>query len=276
MIAIYWDPKPEIFVIPYLHWPVLWYGVLFALGFMLGFPLFVDLLTRFLKLPDKKKATAIADRLTLYMVLGTVIGARLGHFLFYERPTHYLQDPLAILRIWEGGLASHGGAIGIVLALLLFTYRMKKEEPWIDSLLLLDLIAIPAALGAFFIRVGNFMNQEVLGKPTSLPWAVTFGHPADHSLPMPRHPVQLYEAFFYLAVFLLLWVLSFRPSFLYVRGKILGLFLVLVFGFRFFVEFFKEEQSSLLTASSLTMGQWLSLPAILIGLTLFFYQPFKR
>lgn len=266
---IYWDPKPEIFRVPYFDWPVLWYGVLFALGFAIGFPIFVSILTRFLGKDRKKEATQIADRLTLYVILGTVIGARLGHFLFYEHPSLYLKNPLQIFKTWEGGLASHGGAIGIIIALVLFGWRMRHIEPRLHWIRLLDFVCIPTAIAAACIRVGNFINQEVLGTPTDLPWGVVFGHPADHSLPTPRHPVQLYEACFYLAVFFLLWRLSYRNYFFKAEGRLIGLFLMLVFGFRFFIEFWKTEQSHLLSMETLTMGQLLSIPLILLGA--FFY-----
>ncbi len=272
--AIYWDPKPEVFEVPIVHWPILWYGVLFTLGFAVGFPIFVGILTRYLGKDQKKKATAITDRLSLYMIVATVVGARLGHFLFYERPENYLRNPIEIFQTWKGGLASHGAAIGIILALILFSYRIRNTAPGLTWVRLLDFVSVPTAFAGFCIRLGNFINQEILGTPTNLPWAVVFGHPADHSVPVPRHPVQIYEALFYLATFFLLWALSFRPSILKKSGQLIGLFLILVFGFRFIIEFFKTEQSNLLSlGSSLTMGQWLSLPAILAGfLFLFIYK----
>jgi len=271
--AIYWDPKPEIFSLPIVHWPILWYGVLFALGFVVGFPIFVGILTRYFGKEETKKAYLITDRLTIYMVIATVVGARLGHFLFYEKPSTYLSKPWEILRIWEGGLASHGAAIAIILALILFSYRIRPIAPSLTWVRLLDFVSIPTAFAGACIRLGNFINQEILGTPTDLPWGVVFGHPADRSAPMARHPVQLYEAIFYLAVFFLLWGLSFKPSFLKARGKLIGLFLILVFGFRFFIEFLKTEQSHLLSfSSSLTMGQILSLPAIAAGLLFYFWK----
>ena len=275
----HWDPNPEIVRLPIVDWPILWYGVLFALGFAVGFPLFVSILRRFfLNQPgytesDNKKAVAIADRMIVYVVVATVVGARLGHFFFYEKPSDYFRDPWEIFRVWEGGLASHGAAIGIILALGLFSYRIRKIAKGLSWIRLLDFVSVPAAFAGCCIRIGNFFNQEILGTPTTLPWAVIFGHPADRSSPAPRHPVQLYEAAFYLLVFLLLWRLSMRPKFLMARGKLFGLFLILVFGFRFFVEFLKVEQSNLLSeAPFLTMGQILSLPAVLAGLLFFFWK----
>lgn len=265
--AIYWDPRPELFRIPYLNWPVFWYGILFALGFSIGFPLFVGILNRFFGGKQyKKRSTQIADRLTLYIILGTVIGARLGHFVFYEHPIQYLQDPLQFFRVWEGGLASHGGAIGVIVALIFFSWRTRVLEPELTWIRLLDFVSPPAALAGFFIRIGNFINQEVLGTNTNLPWGVVFGHPADHSAPSARHPVQIYEALFYLAVFFVLWKLTFKNYFLKTEGKLIGICLVLIFGFRFFIEFLKTEQSHLISFSALNMGQILSIPLVLIGI----------
>lgn len=269
--AFYWDPQPEVFRLPVFDWPVFWYGIVFALGFAIGFPIFVGVLTRFLG--DRAKAIRITDRFTLYMILGTVIGARVGHFLFYESPSHYLESPLEIFRTWRGGLASHGAAVGIVVAIWLFSCRVR--EPGLTWVRLLDFVAVPAAFIGGCIRIGNFINQEVLGTPSDLPWAVVFGHPADLSLPIARHPVQIYESLFYFAVFILLWKLSFKKKWLEAQGKMIGIFLILVFGFRFCVEFLKPEQSQLLSHSLLNMGQILSLPAILAGF-IFYLDPFLR
>lgn len=272
---IYWDPNPDLFIIPVLNWPIKWYGFFFALGFALGFSLFKNLLLRYFALTSdepiahlKKRALQITDRLTLYMVVATILGAKLGHFLFYEDPREYLKHPLEMLLSREG-LASHGAALAILLALWLFARWTKKLDTGLGWLRLLDFISIPTALAGGFIRLGNFMNQEILGLPTRMPWGVVFGHPADGSFPIARHPVQLYEAFFYFAVFFLLWRLSYSPKTLFAQGRLIGLFLVFVFAFRFFVEFFKEEQSRLLSLlGSLTMGQWLSIPFVLLGAVL--------
>jgi len=340
---IYWDPKPEIFLIPVLNWPILWYGLLFSAGFAIGFPIFVGILTRFfLNHPEyhpsdilhsqnknhkavadalnqiilngdagnnnrddknlvaksccrhperalarlaldrkegsavvglKRKAVMITDRLTIYMIVATVVGARLGHFIFYEHPIDYLNNPIELFRVWEGGLASHGAVIAIILAMFLFSYRIRSKVKGLDWLRLLDFVCVPTALAGSFIRLGNFFNQEILGTPSNLPWAVVFGHPADHSIPIARHPVQIYESLFYLAVFFLLWRLTFRPSILLAKGKLVGLFLILVFGFRFLIEYLKTEQSNIVSLSSnLTMGQYLSIPAIIAGLFFYFWK----
>ncbi len=332
---IYWNPDPDLFTIPVLNWPIKWYGLLFALGFAIGFPLFKDILFRYFlqhpefekseilgevdlrtlvldrkracsgiakkkidefekdakhsRCPDpdsavarlcweeklgdsvqnlKKKALQVTDKITIYVIVATVLGARLGHFLFYEKPSEYLRDPLELLRIREGGLASHGAALAILLAIWILTRWSKQQDPGLTWLRLLDFVSIPTALAAGFIRLGNFVNQEILGTPTNVPWAVLFGHPADGSYPTPRHPVQIYEGLFYFAVFFLLWRFSYQPKRLQAQGWLIGLFLILVFAFRFFVEFIKDEQSRLVDASFGVTGQWLSVPFIALGIFL--------
>ena len=276
---IYWDPDPVIFTLPFLDWPILWYGVFFCFGFLLGFSVFVNILTRyFLSIPElanenlkdlRQRAVSFADRLTLYVVIGTIVGARLGHLIFYEYPSSYLKDPLEIVRLWEGGLASHGAVVGIILAIFFFAYRKKTSSSlhWVQ---ILDFISPPAALVGACIRIGNFFNQEITGKLTQVPWAVVFGHPLDRTSPAPRHPVQLYEALGYFCLFIFFFRLTYSPYFLKGRGKLIGIFLIFVFSFRFFIEFLKPEQSRIISPEIfLTMGQVLSLPAILLGI--FFY-----
>ncbi|MBF8262585.1 MAG: Phosphatidylglycerol--prolipoprotein diacylglyceryl transferase [Parachlamydiales bacterium] len=280
-IAVFhWDPDPDLFIIPGLNWPIKWYGLLFALGFAVGFTIFQAIVYRYLlQVSDcenqrlKEMALKMTDRITLYAVVGTVIGARLGHFIFYENPSLYITHPLEILRVWNGGLASHGAAIGIIAAIVLFSRYSKTIEPGLTWIRLLDFICVPTALAGALIRWGNFINQEILGTKSALPWAVVFGHPADHSFPAPRHPVQLYESFFYLIVFLILWHLSYRRKYLLRQGWLIGLFLILVFGYRFFIEYFKIEQSHLVSAAhQLTMGQWLSIPLVIMGALLMFFS----
>jgi len=347
---LHWDPDPTIFFIPYLHWPIRWYGLFFASGFILGFPLFVSLLRRFFFFHPKyieeeilcphqmsafgkslhtilkglnhqitdgvlralsakikkfvtqshcphpaqvlsrlgldrelgprvlglyRKATMLTDRFVLYMLLGTVIGARLGHLFFYEDPSRYWGNFREIVSTWEGGLASHGAAIGIMIALLIFRYRIRKIAPTLTWMRLLDFVSIPTALCGCFIRIGNFFNQEIVGTPSMLFWAVTFGHPLDGSPAIPRHPVQLYEAAIYLSIFCLLWRLSYLPRIFAVPGRLIGLFLILVFGSRIGIEFFKLEQSDLTLFTNLTMGQILSIPLVFIGIYFCFHNKVK-
>ncbi len=152
----------------------------------------------------KEIAYLLTDRLCWFVVAGTIIGARLGDVFFYNW-SHFRHHPLEIFKIWHGGLASHGGVLGVVLALYLYLKYIQKWIPQLTFLTLLDFVAIPSALVACFIRLGNFMNQEILGIPTDLPWGVVFGHPAENVPPFPRHPVQLYEAGAYLITFFVLW-----------------------------------------------------------------------
>lgn len=211
----------------------------------------------------KKKAAFFAEKLTTYMILSTVIGARLGHILFYENGRDYLLHPLRILKTWEGGLASHGAIIGIVCGALLFYRKMAKDYPNLSILRLLDLLTVPALCSSFFIRLGNFMNQEILGTESNLPWAIIFGSPADGSSPLPRHPAQLYEAGFYLLIFFIFF--RFFTRWFPYKGLLTGALFTGVFLFRFFIEFIKNEQSYWMSNSMFTMGQILSIPFIVLG-----------
>ncbi|MCX6991057.1 MAG: prolipoprotein diacylglyceryl transferase [Chlamydiae bacterium] len=217
------------------------------------------------------KARLLAEKISFACILGAVIGARIGDVLFYQSFEHLMRDPLLIFKVWEGGLASHGGAIGMIIALYITSKRKEFKVVKLTLLRILDLVVIPTALAGSVIRMGNFMNQEILGTLSSLPWAVVFGHPADGSSPAPRHPVQLYESICYFLLFLGLG-LFWRRFFLLKRpGRLFGLFLVLLFTIRFLLEFLKTEQSEYLTSMSyLTMGQYLSIPFILLGVFFFF------
>jgi phosphatidylglycerol:prolipoprotein diacylglycerol transferase len=266
MAHLIWDPSPEMFHfnLPLLGRPLLWYGFLFAAGFFAAYGVLFYLLRRYFS--TSKESSSFAEKLSFYVMIGAIVGARLGDLLFYQDWKSVIRDPLSLIAIWEGGLASHGGAIGILIALLIFSKRYK-----IAFLRVLDFTVIPTALAAVFIRIGNFMNQEILGTATNLPWGIIFLHPADKAAIVPRHPVQLYEAGLYLCIFFILlgdW--HRRPAFKRV-GWTAGLFLVLVFVARFCVEFVKVEQSVYIKAGSLlTMGQWLSLPFIALGICLLY------
>lgn len=257
---------------PILGRPILWYGFFFALGFFLGYLTLLNLLKHYLPLIyGKKERRLIAERVVLFVVLGTVIGARLGDVFFYQDPSSYLKDPWAIFRVWEGGLASHGGTFGVILALFFCSRALKQHDGHFTFLKLLDLVSIPTPLVAACIRVGNFFNQEILGKEARVPWAVTFGHPADGSMPVPRHPVQLYEALYYLLLFGVMLFVWRKTSLIKRKGAACGLLLLSIFAFRFVIEFFKEEQSMLFSSGNwLTMGQWLSIPFIFVGAWLLF------
>jgi prolipoprotein diacylglyceryl transferase len=233
-----------------------WYGLLFAVGFIVGYQIMLWIFK------TEKKNQRLLDYFTIAVIIGVVVGARLGHCLFYD-PVAYLSDPVTILYIWEGGLASHGGAIGILIALYIFTKKNRE----IGYLWSLDRIVVVVALAGVLIRIGNFLNSEILGTPSDLPWAVIFLRGGDMA-PIPRHPVQIYESLCYLAIFLFLLFRYKKFKNELPTGTNLGYFLVLVFGARFLLEFIKEEQAAFIEHFPLTMGQILSIPFIIGGLYL--------
>lgn len=255
---IYWDVGREIVSLGPLT--LRWYGILFALGFIVGF-----FIVRWMfRLEHKPEADL--DRLLLYLLVGTVVGARLGHCLFYD-PGYYLSNPLEIFKVWRGGLASHGGGVGVFLALYLYS-RKHKDQPY---LWVLDRVAVPTALAGSFIRLGNLFNSEILGVQTDVPWAFVFAR-VDQ---VPRHPAQLYESISYLLIFfLLLWLYN-RLREKTPRGLLIGVFLVLVFIARFAIEFVKVRQAAFGEALPLSMGQLLSIPMVVAGVILV-WQAMKK
>jgi len=247
---IYWNADPIAVGIGPLS--IHWYGMFFAAAFIAGMWIMGRMFAR------EGRSTDDLDSLLGFVVVGALVGARLGHCLVYD-PGYYLANPLLILKIWEGGLASHGGVIGILVAVGVYARRRGMQFWW-----LLDRIAVPAALGGAFIRIGNFMNSEIVGMPTIVPWAVIFERVDD----LPRHPVQLYEAAAYFLIFMVLF-LTWRVGALRRRqGLLCGLFLTLVFAVRFVLEFYKTPQAAYEADFFLTVGQWLSVPCVLAGLWL--------
>jgi len=212
----------------------------------------------------KQRSRRFSEHIIFYAILGVVIGARLCHILFYENPSHYLLHPLRIIKVWEGGLASHGALFGLLIGMTLFYLRKKKDYPMMSLLGTIDLLVIPGLFAGVLIRLGNFINQEVLGTVTSSFCGIFFGHPVGGVLPSVRHPTQLYEACFYLALFVLF--LYRFPKWLFPTGRMAGLCLVMTFTFRFFIEFIKEKQSFYTCDHLLSMGQYLSLPSVVIGI----------
>lgn len=212
----------------------------------------------------------LTDKVTWYVVLGTIIGSRLGHVLFYDWP-RYRSHPEEIIMVWKGGLASHGGTLGVLIGLCFYCWNIRKKFPEITLIKLLDIMVVPTGLVACLIRVGNFFNQEILGPPTTVPWAIIFGDPADGGPILPRHPTQLYEAVVYFAIFILLMFLWFSRSDRMRTGYFSGLFFILVFTSRFLIDFIKTPQSLMIDESFIQMGQILSLPFIALGLCLYFY-----
>lgn len=251
---IHWTVNPDLISEPLT---IRWYGLLFATGFFIGFQL--------LKYTLKKEgeSTEWTDSILIYMVIGTVVGARLGHVFFYDWP-YYKNHLSEIPMVWKGGLASHGGAIGIILAMFIFSkFVIKKNVLWI-----LDRIVMPIAFAGILIRLGNLMNHEIVGNPSNLPWAFIFhGHPTFENPDLiPRHPAQLYEALCYIISFLTLFFLIFKKNTLQKTGTTFGWFLILIFTFRFLIEFVKEDQEMYDMAIALNTGQLLSIPFVLLGI----------
>jgi len=244
-----WSASPIAFSLGPIH--VFWYGILFASSIIFG----LEFMKWAFKL-EKKDETAI-DSLFLYAVIGIVVGARLGHCFFYE-PEFYLAHPLKILAVWEGGLASHGGGLGAILALYFGTKKYKVEFLW-----LIDRLIIPTAFFGFLVRMGNFMNSEIVGTRTDVPWAIIFSKVDS----FPRHPAQLYEAFSYLIIFFILLSI-YKLSKAKVRvGLMFGLFLTLIFSARFLIEYVKVAQADYDTSFlMMSTGQALSIPFFLVGL----------
>jgi phosphatidylglycerol:prolipoprotein diacylglycerol transferase len=228
-----------------------WYGLLFVGAFFAG----QAIMTRIFRREGVPEGPV--QSLFLYALFGAVIGARLAHCLFYD-PHYYLSNPLAILRLWEGGLASHGGAVGMLGGLWLGIRLLRVP---LSFLWLLDRVAIPAALGAALIRIANFINSEIVGVPTSGGWGVVFDTVDSH----PRHPVQLYEAAAYLLVCVALLAIYRRLGKRTPRGLLFGGFMLLVFAARIAVEFFKVPQAVYEGGQLFSVGQYLSLPFMVLG-----------
>ena len=251
---IHWSVSPDIFSLGPIT--LRWYGTLFALGFVFGRQLVQKMFIA------EKISLDLIDPLLRMMIASTVIGARLGHCFFYD-PAFYLSNPLKILAVWEGGLASHGAAVGLTVGFIWFA-RKHRELPLLK---LMDRMTLPTMLTGAMIRLGNLFNSEILGKPTGGDWGFVFTR-VDN---VPRHPAQLYESICYAAIFgILYWMYWKRPSIRQQSGRLLGIFLSATFGVRLLIEFVKENQSAFESELPLNMGQLLSLPIVLIGLYLIF------
>jgi len=256
LLQITWDVSPVIFSLGPLS--IRWYGLFWALSFYLGY----EIISRIFK--REGVPLAQADKLLLFIAIGSIIGARLGHSFFYDF-RYYIQNPIEILKIWEGGLASHGGAIGILAALYFYQKRISsKSFVW-----LLDRLVIPIALGAFFIRMGNLMNSEIYGHATNLPWGFIFVRAGET---VAKHPTQFYEGIPYLLLFLLLGWLYLKKSQVLRPGFLMGLFAVVMFSVRILVEFVKLDQSPFEANMVLNMGQILSIPLLVAGIVILIWS----
>ena len=243
-----------------------YYGVMFSLTLLVGYFLWRWQVLR------GGYGMKIADGFLLWGVVGVVVGARLGHCLFYD-PHIYLPHPERIIEVWHGGLSSHGALVGLALVLWLFSRRHKLR-----TLEVMDRFSFAAAAGAVGIRVANFLNSEIIGRVTDVPWAVVFLHSEDQSLRTePRHPAQLYEGLLALFVLMVLWLVDRRagkekrPL-----GLLTGLFFALYFGGRIVTEFFKEYQTDWEEAIRVNAGQLLSIPPFVVGVAILWWTWRKR
>jgi phosphatidylglycerol:prolipoprotein diacylglycerol transferase len=286
LLAINWDMNPS--VIPSLNMPR-WYGIMWALGFYLGYEI-LKRMYRAEKTPDKW-----VDSSFLYVLIAGILGARLGHCLFYQ-PDYYLAHPLEILKIWEGGLASHGGAFGIILAV----FFLNKKHIHLGMLWILDHLVVPTALAGGLIRLGNLFNHEIVGSVTSSAFGFKFlrndispekammvtqklnsddayaalsdteKYAAIWQEIPARHPAQLYEAIIYFLIFGLMMYLFWKTNSAQLKGFLLGVFFITIFGARFLIEFIKENQVDFEGGMVLNMGQILSIPLVIFGIYLVF------
>ncbi len=258
LLFIDWHINPVIFEIGPLS--IRWYGLMFAIGFLLGYKIIENIFTR------ENVSHDYLDGLLLYIFIGTVVGARFGHVFFWSWD-YYSQNLSEIPKIWEGGLASHGAMV--ILPLILWFYAVKVIKK--PALWLLDRIAITVAMTGGFIRLGNLFNHEIVGKATDVAWAFKFNLSGDNPI-VPRHPVQLYESISYFIIFAIMMFMYWRTDLGKKRGFLFGFFFTAVFGMRFILEYFKqhfnEEEVGLMAEYGMNLGQILSVPAVILGIIL--------
>ena len=247
-LFIHWNIDPDAFSLGPLT--VRWYGMLYGSAFIVCYYAFKELL-KFNRLPDD-----FADSALIYMILGTIIGARLGDCFFYH-PAYYLKHPLEVLAVWNGGLSSHGGACGILISLYILSRKIKKPYIWV-----LDRVVIVIGVAGFFIRTGNLMNSEIYGHATTLPWGFIFER---HRETVAKHPTQIYEALYYAFTYIVLRFVYRRCDNRPRPFLIFGMFLIMVFGFRFCIEFIKNPQETFEESMMFNMGQLLSAPFLIFG-----------
>lgn len=258
---ITWDVSPVIFKLGFFT--LRWYSLAFMVGFLVGYEI-VARMFRHEGAPERWLGL-----LLMWTVAGTIVGARLGHVFFYEWDL-FSQNPIKILYVWEGGLASHGGAIGVILGVILFSIVTTKRSP----LWTFDRLVVPIALVGGLIRLGNLMNSEIFGHATTLPWGFRFvNSPEWQALYAGQacHPTQIYEAICYFTLFALLMWMYWRKNAEERPGLIFGVFLIGIFTPRFFIEFIKNPQEAFEQSMALNMGQWLSIPFIIAGISLIIY-----
>lgn len=264
LLFVHWNVDPVIFHLG--SFGLRWYSIGFLLAFFAGYYMMYRMFKK------EQVDVKYLDSFVIYIFLAVLIGARLGHCIFYEpeyflTKAHWQEMVLPMQHVGDRwvftgyqGLASHGAAVGILLAIWLYYRKYHINPLWI-----LDRLVIVIALGGAFIRLGNLMNSEIYGVQTSLPWGFVFQRNGET---VPKHPTQLYEALSYLTIFAVcLWVYIRKNGKLH-NGRLFGWWLVALFGMRFLIEFVKEEQVSFEQGMALDMGQWLSVPFILLGIVL--------
>lgn len=257
---ITWTADPAIFTIGSKE--IRWYSLMFIIGFGIGYKI-VERMWRRESINPKW-----IDPLLYYTLIGTVVGARFGHCLFYD-PGYYLSHPIEILKVWEGGLASHGGVLGIIVAIYFYSKHVSRQS----MLWTFDKLVVPTGLVAALIRIGNLINHEVYGLPTDRPWGFRFienlhawRQGAEPIFSAPSHPTQIYEAVCYLLTFVLCMWLYFKKDAWKKEGLIFGIFMICIFTARFFIEFLKNNQEDFEAAMPINMGQCLSIPFIVMGI----------
>jgi phosphatidylglycerol:prolipoprotein diacylglycerol transferase len=249
---IHWNVSPEIFSIGPIH--VRWYGLMFAAGFLVGYHHGEKMFKH------ENIDLSWLESLFMYLIIATIVGARLGHVFFYGWD-YYSQNPIEILYVWQGGLASHGGVLGIIIAMIVWSKKVSKRS----ILWVLDRVVVPSVFVAALIRFGNLMNSEIYGIQTTLPWGFIFER--NHET-IAKHPTQIYESLSYLITFGVMLYMYWKTKAKDYQGLILGVFFIMVFSARFFIEFIKEEQEAFEQGMALNMGQWLSIPFVLAGIIL--------
>ncbi len=260
LLSIVWDVDPTIFSIG--KFDLNFYPLFFLVGI---FPLGYYLACNMYKKEGLK--TELVDSLMWAVLIGIVVGARLGHVLFYD-PKYYLANPLEILMTWKGGLASHGGTVGVIIAVFWYIRKYGKKYN-IDALWLMDRVAIPTCFVACFIRLGNLFNSEIYGNPTDLPWGFIFTLQGET---VAKHPTQIYEALCYLVLGLMLLFAYYKLMPKLKRGMLVSFLFIWIFGWRFMIEYIKEPQSDFEIGMFFNMGQILSIPFILAGIILMIWS----
>jgi len=266
LLFVHWHVDPVLIHLG--HLALRWYSLLFVSGFIIGWYIFRWFLRR------EKISESVLDPLLYTLLIATIVGARLGHCLFYQ-PDYYLGSWKGLLEIfqpWKGGLASHGGAIALLLAMWWYSTKYGKANRF-DFLWVMDRLCITVAFAACLIRLGNLFNSEIYGDVTTLPWGFIFELNGETQ---PKHPTQLYEALSYLILgIIMVWVYKNRLDKVH-RGFFFGFFLVGCFGMRFIIEFIKEPQVGFEETMALDMGQLLSIPFIIAGIALLIYSSVRK